>query len=295
MARLEQGANFDEVPIVDGNGNPVTTGGDSNSGGGGGRQPPKIGPKQIAIVGVLVVILIIVAVVMFGGKKEEEGPIGDTATPAPSETYEIEDPFADVMGDELEDPFPTGGSSDTESSSTQSGAQLIADPIANPYAYSFYTDEQVKALRGYGYTGDEIEYSAQNQRPYDELVDAAYKRYDKAYEEWRQTVLDESSQGYKDLMSKTYLGLPETRSDIKSEDVYRSSQHLENVDYEKIGTYNYQSWIMVHLSIGDVIMTMPTPRYAEIAESGNILISFSIAEDKDGNPLYISSIGEYRV
>lgn len=291
MARLEQGENFNEAPIVGGDGQPITQTEAPNQ---SGRTPPKLGPKQMAIAGVILIVLIVVVIIFFGSKGKEEQPptdqvvSGDTATPNTSVPEEISDPF----GDELDDPF--GDMPDEVETTTQQG-QLIVDPISNPYAYSFYTDEQVKSLRGYGYTGDEIEYNAQQQTPYDTLVDKAYEAYEEKYNEWMQTILDESSQGYKDLMAKTYLGNPKTKDYVIPEDVYTTQNYLENVDYEKCGVYNYQAWIKVHLSIGDIIINLPLTRYSQIADEGNILITFTTAVDKDGNILYLTKCEEYQV
>lgn len=295
MARLEQGENFDEAPVVDVNGQPVNAPANNNNAQGG--NPPKLGPKQMAIAGVVIVLIIAIAIIMLGGKKDtdteqaEDTLIGDTATPnsTTSDNEEVSDPFGDDL---VSDPF---GDDMTPIDEPQQSGQLVVDPITNPYAYSFYSDDEVYNLRGYGYTGDEIEYNAQLQTPYDDLVAKAYAAYDEKYNEWRESVLNESSDGYKNLMDKTYLGSPATKDNISAEDISTTYSYLENVDYEKCGVYNYQAWIKVHLSIGDVIISIPLTRYSQIAEEGNILITFTTAVDSEGNILYLTKCEEYQV
>ena len=287
MARLEQGESFDAAP-VDVNGQPVTEDNNATEGGDGGSnkpQLPKLGPKQLAIAGVAGVVLI-VAVILFmgGGNKGTEPSVSDSQSAETTE-YTTDPAFAPSIETEVSE-------EDTLSEPTYNENAGVADPIEDPYAYIAYSKEEVADLRGWGYTGDEIEYYAQQGASFDKLVDAAMKALDEKNEEWRQSVLDESSDGYKKLMEKTFLGSPTTRDTIDSSEVVGYRTVTENVDYTKCGVYNYQAWIKVQMSFGDVMMNLELPRYSELPDEGNIVVKCRYDIGQNDEIVYIEYLQE---
>lgn len=281
MARLTQGADFNEAPIVGVDGNPV------NSSGDGGSTPPpnapKMGPKQIALfagIGVLAIIIIIVMMSRGGGTTSSSSSSSSISSSEDDEW--IVNP----------NPDPNWGKESASTVDTESKPTGGGDPVDDPFTFCFYSSDEVSSLRGYGYTGDEIEYHSQNQTPYDTLVQKAEEAYDNKYKEWRQSILDAASPEYKELVDKTFLGSGETPSTCEASEVVNYGTHTENVDYEKCGVYNYQAWIKVHTSIGDLMMSPELTRYTELEDSGNIVIVYNYAVNKDGDMLYVTSIKE---
>lgn len=282
MARLEQGENFSEAPVVDVNGNNVNP--DSST---PPPNAPKFGPKQIAIAAGILVVIIIVAVVFLSKGGTDNAESTDIESSDPVE-YEEFDPFADPydQGDEFV------GFEDTTSTDVSSSASNTGDTIYDPSTYSIYSNDEVANLRAYGYTGDEIEYYSQQGASYDSLIDDAIERMNEANAEWRSTVLDEASEGYKNLMAKSYMDGKSTQQSCFSSDVTGYGTKRENVDYEKCGVYNYQAWIKVYTQYGSMIMLMELPRYSELADTGNIVVEYKYAVGEGNVMLYIYDIKE---
>lgn len=280
MARLQQGENFQEAPVVGGDGLPVDP---DNQAAPPAPNAPKFGPKQIAIgagIAVVLVVMLIFFISTQGSSTDEnQGDADSTSAPQGVVTDPVED-------DWFYDGEDTGVDSEWEVQTP------IADPITDPYAYSIYSEDEVSWLRGYGYTGDEIEYYSQQGTSYDELIEKARVEKDKANEDWRQTVINEESEGYKALMEKTFLGSAETISSVNSSDIATYKSYTENVDYVKCGVYSYQAWIKLDSVIGPLMMNMPLDRYQQLADSGNIVITFTYAANAEGKVLFITEIKE---
>ena len=272
MAHLEQGQDLQEQPIVDANGNIVSDNNNSSS------QPPnkgKFGPKQIALIGAALVVVAMAAFMLLRNKPEE----GTSDSSSTSST--VDDSFI----------YPV------EQSSSLSVPDGFIEPSAStdPYEYSNYTAEDVKTLRGLGYTGDEIEYYAQQGKSINELIQDAYAAKDAAEKEWRESVLDGASDEYKALMDKTFLGNNQTKDSVQSGDITIGYNLTENIDYERIGVYNYQAWIKVYLSYGAIFMNIPIERYSELPDSGNIVVSYTARCDKNDTLLEITNLKEVTV
>lgn len=277
MARLEQGETFNGSGAVDVNGQPVPNSETP------APTPPKVGPKQLAIIGVAAVVLIVFAVIAFGGGSKEEDTSTDSDT-SEDAAYTTDAAFAPSLNDTPAEVVTTTADPNTTG---------VADYIEDAYAYTAYTKEEVTSLRGWGYTGDEIEYYAQRGLDVDTLIKASSEEKDKAHEEWRQTVLDDASDGYKNLMDKTYLNSPETLNYIEAKDATAYKTITENADYKKCGVYNYQAWIKVSMSFGDVVMSLPLPRYSELPDEGNIVIKCRYYYNSETDQmLYVDSLTE---
>lgn len=284
MARLEQGENFREAPVVDVNGNTVNPDNASVP----PPNPPKFGPKQLAIAaGVLVVIGIVAFIFLSKGNDTPTDP--DENVMATQEAVDDFDPFGDMSEDN--EPSEDEFFSDFDTSSSALSGDLITDPSA----YSIYSNDEIASLRGYGYTGDEIEYNSQQGTAYDVLVDQAIERMNEANAEWRSTVLDDASDGYKNLMANTYLDGKQTLSSCTDSDVYSVGTKRENVDYTKCGVYNYQAWIKVQTKYGAMVMMIDLPRYSQLADSGNIVVEYRYAATADNKLLYIMELKEVSI
>lgn len=287
MAKLEQGENFSEAPVVDVNGNSVNP--DANT---PPPNAPKFGPKQIAIAAGIGVVLIIVIVVMLTKGKGAEEATSDPMEQTASTTQEEEfDPFANVydQGDDF-----LGFDDVTSTDSTQT-ASNSGDTIYDPSTYSIYSNDEIANLRGYGYTGDEIEYYSQQGTSYDQLIEEATNKKNEANKEWRDTILDEASDGYKSLMVNSYMDGKETMSSCTYDDVNGYGVKRENVDYIKCGVYNYQAWIKVYTQFGSMVMLIDLPRYTELTDSGNIVVEYKYAVNPDNTLLYVYDIYEVSI
>lgn len=281
MARLEQGENFSEAPVVDVNGNNVNPDNQAPP-----PNAPKFGPKQIAIAAGILVVIVIVAVVMLS-KGGEGAPTESEVSSDPVE-YEEFDPFADPYngGEDALD-FDTPTDTDTSANVSNQG-----DTIYDPSTYSIYSNDEIASLRGYGYTGDEIEYHSQQGTPYDSLIDDAINDMNVANQEWRDSIINDASEGYKNLMAKSYMDGNSTTQSCFNSDVTGYGTKRENVDYDKCGVYNYQAWIKVYTQYGSMVMLMDLPRYSELADSGNIVIEYKYAVGEGNVMLYVYDIKE---
>lgn len=288
MATLQQGENFNEAPVVDVNGNSI------NPDLAPAPPPPnvpKLGPKQIAIAAVALVLVIIVAVVLLGG-----GGGDTTSTDSTAEATTSADPLPqDTPQDNGDDLFLFDDLESTPTDSATSTPASTSDPITNPYAYLNYSEDEVTLLRGYGYTGDEIEYHSQQGTSVDTLVGDAINEINKQNESWRNSILDAASPEYQALLEKTYLGGNPTQSSCTNEQVGGYGTYRENVDYRKCGVYNYQAWIKVDTKYGELVMCMPLPRYTELADSGNMVVEYKYAVDTNNTFLYVYDIYEVEI
>ena len=286
MATLRQGENFDEAPVVDVNGNDVNP--DNLP-----QQPspnaPKLGPKQIAIAAVVLVVGIIIVLVLFGGSGNSTESTDSTAPTTTAEPLLQDTPVESNSGDlfDFDEPAST--------TPTTSAPTISSDPVTNPYVYCFYSEEEVTSLRGYGYTGDEIEYNSQLETPYDYLVEQAINEMNEKYSEWRSMVIDSASPEYTELLEKSYLSGKETKDNCTTEDVGGYGKMRENVDYTKCGVYNYQAWVKVETKYGVLFMTMDLPRYSELKDTGNMVVEYRYAVDTNNTFLYVYEIYEVEI
>ena len=308
MARISQGENFEEAPIVDASGNIVQP---SEQEAANAPTPPKFGPKQIAIGAAIAVVVVVGGIILLSGGNgdtpAEDTTVSDTTSDGQKFDEDgfliIDDGFApddfDVVDDGFEpddfdvvDDGSSTPSTDSGSSAPSGSASDNRTAVSNPYAYISYTESEVATLRANGYTGDEIEYAAQQGISMDEMLSNANSAREKANKEWMDTILDEASPGYQELLESTFLGLPKTPSTTEGREVVYIESKKENVDYEKIGVYNYQAWVKLHLSFGDVFYLMPLDRYDDLPDTGNIVISYSVRSDADHNIVDISGVSE---
>ena len=147
----------------------------------------------------------------------------------------------------------------------------------------YYTAAEKEALRLAGFTGDEIEefqffgYNAQD------MIAEVEEAKAKQYEEEMAVYLDSSSEEFKDLLSKTWLGQEalEIDSDISS---YSYRRETYNLDYEKIPATGCQLFIKVYLDEEKAFFMQMTPdRWLKLKDKGNIVVKLTYTEMKNGS------------
>lgn len=173
------------------------------------------------------------------------------------------------------------------SSSTSSSQSLI------------YTEEQVKELRKYGYTGDEIEFSSANSIQFDALIEEAQLLQDEAAKEALARMSDSASEEFQSMVSSTQYCMPyqEYHPAMLEEEGYLNytGSYIVNADYEKIPTYGYQLRIKVKIANGTyVFMDMSPGRYGSLPDTGNIVVEVQYTKygNLDHYQLYITDIIE---
>ena len=278
MAVLNQGEQLEETPVVDANGNPVDTPASTSS-----KSLPKINPKILAVGVIAVVVIAGIVIISNSGKKKEDVAVQEQ-TEDIIETTEFVNPLDSVLGN--------GSGENTGNGKAYS----TGDKFSSAYEFSFYDEYDTAYLRGLGYTGDEIEYYSQSATPVADLEEKAWEHKKSANQKWVDSIIDQSSEGYQELRDSTFIGGEDTsNTSVTAEDVSSRVDCKENVDYTKCGVYNNQAWIKVELSTGTTNMTVTLYRYNELADSGNILIQYSKALDKDGNVLFIDNLKELKL
>lgn len=159
-----------------------------------------------------------------------------------------------------------------------------------------YTDGEKEQLRIAGFTGDEIEsFEQQMLEPIPIVEEAAAER-----EEWAEQFVapyfDTASEEWKSVINTTWYGLEEVVSYDTESINYQNYTYSLNADYEKIKAYGHQLLIKIYLnSSGDYAFMITTPqRYAELPDSGNMVVSITYIQTGDGHK-FITDIVETRV
>ena len=159
-----------------------------------------------------------------------------------------------------------------------------------------YTAEELEQLRQVGYTGYEIEeFQAQEIEP-EQLIQDAEQAQQEWVEQYYAPYFDTASEEWKSVINSTWYGLEEVESYDTDSLMYSYYNYTLNADYEKIPAYGHQLYLKVYLNeSGDYAFMICTPeRYAELADSGNIVVSIDYTETLDGHK-FITSIVENRV
>lgn len=141
-----------------------------------------------------------------------------------------------------------------------------------------YTDEEKQQLRAWGYTGDEIEANEAEGVEASELIAAAKQEQEEA----RATLSNPESPEYQALLNNTWLGqqalnIPAYEEGVTEGAIYYNSYTL-NADYEKIPAHGYNLFLKVYLEDGSyAFMECPLLRYTQLADSGNIVVTYQTA------------------
>lgn len=165
-------------------------------------------------------------------------------------------------------------------SPSSEGTTVGDDAYWDQYAIDgSYTEEEKKELRAWGYTGDEIEAHEAVGDSVDDLVAASKAEQEEA----RKKLSNPESPEYQALLNNTWVGqsefvLPAYQEDA-TENQISYGQRTVNADYVKIAPHGHQLFLKVFLSPDSyVFMECPILRYMQLADTGNIVISYTEAE-----------------
>lgn len=158
-----------------------------------------------------------------------------------------------------------------------------------------YSDQELKALRKWGYTASEIEVASQQGLSAKELADSAREDREEAQKEALAAVSDTASDEYKNLLYSTWLGGEDLDVSAFTNDyIYTSTSRVENVDYEKCAAKNEQCFIRLNLDNGKPAFMYITPdRYNELPDTGNMVVEITTVQS--GDIEVITDIVEQRV
>lgn len=158
-----------------------------------------------------------------------------------------------------------------------------------------YSDQELKALRKWGYTASEIEVASQQGLSAKELADSAREDREEAQKEALAAVSDTASDEYKNLLYSTWLGGEDLDvSSFTNDYIYTSASRVENVDYEKCAAKNEQCFIRLNLDNGKpAFMYISPDRYNELPDTGNMVVEITTVQS--GDIEVITNITEQRV
>lgn len=242
--------------------------------------------KKILIVAGIAVALVLVIIVGLFVKEKVSGPSQEDK----DRVAKYEQAASDEEPDngEVSDPDDNGNITLDKPEETDEDAVPI-------------TDEDVKELRSYGYTGDEIEQAKIDGVSASYMIKEAKKSMDERlkeeYTEIRDSMLDSGSEDYKNLIELTWLNgenvevKPEQGGDEKS---YSKYSTRENVRYVKVPAHGNQLFIQLTLKDRDPIYFNVSPqKYWKLDQEGNMVISYTVYEF--GGKEYITTIKEVSI
>lgn len=222
-------------------------------------------PKKVVYVGVAVVIVVIIAIFVFvswGGDEEvEEEPA------FVDETVWVDEP-AEVVQEPVED-------------------VQEEIPVDDTFVYDIedLTSFEIKDLRSYGYTGDEIEYSISHGFDTDAMIERAKAELDEVNRESWERTSDAASDEYKYLMSMTYLGQPDSDEVIDQSQVEfldritLSTDVTINCDYEKCPMKGMQLYLKCKVANDTYYWYPVTPdRWVTLPDKGNIVLRITFEQ-----------------
>ena len=183
-------------------------------------------------------------------------------------------------------------SGETLSSNDQEQEQT---DVEQPVSSVSYSDQELRALRKWGYTASEIEVASQQGLSAKELADSAREDREEAQKEALAAVSDTASDEYKNLLYSTWLGGEDLDvSSFTNDYIYTSTMRVENVDYEKCAAKNEQCFIRLNLDNGKPAFMYITPdRYNELPDTGNMVVEITTVQS--GDIEVITNIVEQRV
>ena len=175
--------------------------------------------------------------------------------------------------------------------------QVPVDEYGQPIYPTFaYTADEIANLRKVGYTGDEIESYEQQSMPASDLISQAEAEREAWVQEAVAPYFDTASEEWKNFMNTTWYGLPKVESYNPDPLSSQIINYTLNADYEKVESYGHQLFIKIYLNAeGDYAFMITTPdRYAELADSGNMVVNITYTQTGDGQK-FITNIVEDRV
>ena len=145
-------------------------------------------------------------------------------------------------------------------------------------AETYYTADQIAALREVGYTGDEIEQFAAEYADVNTKIKEAEAIRDAWVQEAITPLYDATSQEYKDFIGQTWLTLPERKDLDQWGTIAGYYENRQNLDYEKVTTYGNQLFIKIYLddaTHADWFFQCVTPEeWSKLKDSGNVIVTY---------------------
>ena len=172
---------------------------------------------------------------------------------------------------------------------------VVAETVSPVGTNVSYKLDDIKVLRKWGYTANELEVASRDGISAKALVEQAKKDREAAQREALKEVSDTASPEYQNLLNKTWLGGdPIDLTGVDPNIVYNTETWTENVDYEKCGAQGTQLFIKLYLDNGTAAFMSVTPgRYVELADSGNIVVNLEALTSE--NLCVITKVTEVRV
>lgn len=157
---------------------------------------------------------------------------------------------------------------------TEEDYQHLDDMLSSDVEETFrYETWEIEALRKAGYTGYEIEDYQFAEIDAEYLIEDAAEQRKAQYEAEIVPYLEASSDEFKNLMNKTWVGMDEFEINGEDAETWSYVVGKYNVDYEKIGARGMQCFIKLYFDDGSsAFITLPPDRYAAIAQKGNMLV-----------------------
>lgn len=225
----------------------------------------KVNPKVIAcVIGIAVVLIIIVFIVAGMSASQRKKAEAKAEQDALEQIQAMEDYYNEHPE---ERPTPADPNA-TEVAVTPEASTDIGTAVN-------YKLEDIKILRKWGYTANELEIASRDGITAKALVEQAKKDRESAQREALKAVSDTASPEYQALLNKTWLGGdPIDLSGVDPNIVYNTETWTENVDYEKCGAQGTQLFVKLYLNNGtSAFMTVTPGRYVELADSGNMVVN----------------------
>lgn len=142
-----------------------------------------------------------------------------------------------------------------------------------------YSSEQRKALRAYGFSGDEIDEHEKAQDDPEALIAQATEDIKnekrKVYKELQQEMLDSASPEYKALIEDTWLAGEAHEVKMPAGGIFDTIEKTENIRYKKLESHGNQCFIKITLDDGaTVFMALHPDRYLSLKDEGNMVITY---------------------
>lgn len=225
----------------------------------------KVNPKVIAcVIGIAVVLIIIVFIVAGISASQRKKAEAKAEQDALEQIQAMEDYY-----NEHPEERPTPADQNVTEDAVNTEASMDMGAMVN------YKLEDVKILRKWGYTANELEIASRDGITAKALVEQAKKDRESAQREALKAVSNTASPEYQALLNKTWLGGdPIDLSGVDPNIVYNTETWTENVDYEKCGAQGTQLFVKLYLDNGtSAFMTITPGRYVELADSGNMVVN----------------------
>lgn len=284
MATLKQGDEYEEEDvgeILDGTASDADDEEQINS---------KISKKTLYIIGGIaggIVVIIVIAILLFNGLGS-----GDADSASNSQTTNNSNFLASILGKTEEEVVEED--------------DWFFDEDEFEWYFS-YTDEEMMRMNALGLTQDEIDEHLFNETPYDMIYYAYVVERARAEQDILDKLNQPDSPEYQKLFNETFLSLPVTTFTVNPGDVPNYTRvETYNCRYEKIKPiYGSEAQIRIDNLYGLVMnVTIPITRYAELEDSGNIVMEISfqdfneeflMSDEMDYSKAFVYDVNERRL